>query len=74
MISAGNMNAVRSLIQRLGKETQQLVRLAIELAYFSRGSLSYDQILGMSAGEREIALEFINERLEHAKKMPFPVF
>lgn len=68
------MNAVRILIQRLGKETQQLVRLAIEIAYYSRASLSYDQVLAMSAGEREIALEFINERLEHAKKMPFPVF
>lgn len=74
MISAGNMNAVRNLIHRLGKETQSLVRLAIEIAYFSRGSLSYAQVMDMSAGEREIALEFINERLEQAKKMPFPVF
>lgn len=68
------MNAVRNLIHRLGKETQSLVRLAIEIAYFSRGSLSYAQVMDMSAGEREIALEFINERLEQAKKMPFPVF
>jgi len=68
------MSGVRVLIQRLGAEVKQLVRGAIEIAYFSRGSISYNEVLQMSAAERDLAIEFIQERLEAAKKMQFPVF
>jgi 16S rRNA U516 pseudouridylate synthase RsuA-like enzyme len=68
MIRDGNMHEVRRIIEQLGAEIKQLVRSAIELSYFSRGAWSYETVLRMSAGEREIALEFINARLEAAKK------
>lgn len=74
MIKDGDMSGVRVLIQRLGAEVKQLVRGAIEIAYFSRGSISYNEVLQMSAAERDLAIEFIQERLEAAKKMQFPVF
>ena len=74
MIRAGDMNAVRGLIERLGKEAKSLVRAALEISYFSRGAWSYAAVLAMSAGERDLAVEFINDRLEAAKKMAYPVF
>jgi len=55
MIRDGDMAGVRALIQRLGVEVKQLMRTALEIAYFSRGSISYHEVLQMSAGERCVA-------------------
>jgi hypothetical protein len=74
MINAGDMRAVQMLIGRLGSEIKGLIKSALEISYFSRGAWQYDQVLAMSAGERELAVEFINERLKAAGKMTFPVF
>lgn len=74
MINAGDMRAAQLLIHRLGAEIKNLIKSALEISYFSRGAWQYDQVLAMSAAEREMAVEFINERLKAAGKMPFPVF
>ena len=74
MISTRNMEAVQRLIIRLGAEIKQLVKGALEISYFSRGSWSYHQVLAMSQGEREMATDFINERLKIASKSAYPVY
>lgn len=74
MINAGDMRAVQSLIHRLGIEIKGLITNALHISYFSRGGWQYETILAMSAGEREMAVEFVNDRLKAAGKMPFPVF
>lgn len=74
MIKSGNMSAVQQLIMRLGKESQGLIKSALEISYYSRGAWPYNQVLTMTAGEREMALDFINERLKIAAKSPFPVY
>lgn len=74
MISAGDMVAVQMLIQKLGSEIKGLIRSALEISYFSRGAWQYERVLAMSAGERELAVELINERLKAAGKMANPVF
>lgn len=74
MIFSGDMTQVQRMIYRLGKEIQSLINNALEISYFSRGAWSYETVLNMSAGERDLAVEFINERLKHASKMTFPVF
>ena len=51
-----------------------IIKNALELSYFSRGAWPYESVLQMTAGEREIAADFINKRLEIAAKMPHPVF
>lgn len=68
------MDRVQQHIAQLGKEIKLLIRSAIEISYFSRGSIQYEAVLNMTAGEREVALDFINHRLEIAAKMPYPVF
>jgi hypothetical protein len=74
MIRAGDMIAVQKYIARLGAEIKQLVRSAIEISYYSRGAWSYQQVLMMSQAEREIAVDFINDRLKVASKSMFPVY
>lgn len=74
MIRAGDMIAVQRLIERLGKEIKGLVKSALEISYYSRGAWSYQAVLNMSQGEREMAVEFINERLKVAAKSMYPVY
>lgn len=74
MIRNGDMRAVQGLMHRLSKEIENLIKAGLEISYFSRGAWSYDQVLSMSAGERDLAVDFINERLKAAAKMQFPVF
>lgn len=74
MIQSGDMPAVRKLIGRLGREIKMLVQSALEISWYSRGGWSYQQVLMMSQAEREMAVEFINERLTAAAKMSHPVF
>lgn len=74
MIRSGDMMAVQKHITRLGSEIKSLVRSAIEISYYSRGAWSYQQVLLMSQAEREIAVDFVNERLKVASKSMFPVY
>ena len=74
MIRAGDAEKISKYIAQLGREIKGIIRNAIELSYFSRGSWSYDEVLVMTAIEREIAADFINKRLEAASKSTFPVF
>jgi hypothetical protein len=74
MIRTGDGDRISKFIAGLGREIRGIIRSAFELSYFSRGAWSYENVLNMSAVEREIASEFINKRLEEAKKMTFPVF
>lgn len=61
-------------ITRLGEEIRALVWSSLEISYYSRGAWSRDSVLLMSHAEREMAVEFINQRLEVAKKSPFPIY
>lgn len=74
MIKTGDGPRISGLITQLGKEIKIIIRGAMELSYFSRGAWTYESVLNMSAGERQIASEFINKRLEEASKMQHPVF
>jgi hypothetical protein len=55
-------------------EVKNILTSALEISYFSRGAYSYETVLNMTAVERDLAINFINKRLEAAAKMPHPVF
>lgn len=74
MIQTGNLQAIQKLIMRFGVEIKKIIRDALELSYYSRGAWQYRDILMMSQGERDLALDFINERLKIASKQAFPVY
>lgn len=62
------------MINMMAVEVRNLLKAAIEIAYFSRGSIQYETVLSMTPLERDLATEFINKRLEQASKSPFPVY
>lgn len=74
MIISGESSRIAEMINTMGLDTRNLLKAAFEISYFSRGSTQYESVLRMTPLERDIAVEFINKRLEAAGKMPFPVF
>jgi hypothetical protein len=61
-------------IKRLGREIRGIIQSAIEISYFSRGAWTYQAVLQMSQAEREMAVDFINERLKIAGKSSHPIY
>lgn len=47
---------------------RNLVKSAIHLAYFMRGSVQYDDVLDKTFFERKMMQEFINDRIEFENK------
>lgn len=68
------MTAAQQHIARLGREIRIIIKSAIEISYYSRGAWTYEHVLKMSKAERDVAVEFIEERLEIAKKSTFPIY
>lgn len=62
------------MINALGTDVRNLLKQAIEIAWFSRGSIQYETALRMSPLERDLTFEFVNNRIESQKKSPYPIY
>jgi hypothetical protein len=58
----------------MDKETQSIRREALQMSWYMRGGLTYDQALQLSVGERTLISELIKENLETTKKSGLPFF
>lgn len=54
------------------RERKRLLRSIVQLVYFMRGSIQYNDMLNMSLVERETVNDFIQERLETESKKMYP--
>lgn len=55
------------------KETENIINSCINLTYFMRGAIQYDRILNMTYAERQQIGNFIEDRMELQKKIPYPI-
>lgn len=55
-------------------ETNDIRQEAINMAWYMRGGLSYDQALQLSTAERKIISDLIKDHLETTKKSGLPFF
>lgn len=74
MIISGDGGRTVEMINSMALDVRNLLKSAFEIAYYSRGSVQYDKVLEMTPLERDLAVEFINKRLEAAGKSAFPVY
>jgi hypothetical protein len=56
------------------KESNSIRQEALQLAWYMRGGLTYDQALQLSVGERKIINEIVKGNLETTKKSGLPFF
>jgi uncharacterized protein (UPF0335 family) len=74
MLKSGDTKKYVEHIGRLQHEAKQIVKSIISLVYFMRGAISYQEMMRMTVGERELVSSFIEERFEQEKKNPHPVY
>jgi len=58
----------------LKDEQRQIIENIINLVYFMRGSISYNEMMLLSVDERIMVGRFINARLEQEKDHSNPVY
>lgn len=58
----------------MDNETVDIRREALQLSWYMRGGITYDQALQLSVGERTLISELIKENLETTKKSGLPFF
>jgi len=56
------------------KESESFRREALQLCWYMRGGLTYDQALQLSVGERKIINDIVKGNLETTKKSGLPFF
>ena len=61
------------MIRQLQCDTEATLNGVIELVYFMRGSVSYEEMLRRTNGERQRMSAFIEKRIESESKRPFPM-
>ncbi len=54
-------------------EAGNLVKQVVSIVYFMRGSIQYDDMMFRTPAERDVFEEFIKERMELQKKIPYPI-
>ena len=62
------------MFQRLTGEISGIVDSIIELCWFMRGSISYEEMMLRTPGERQMIGKFIEKRLESQKNSPHPIY
>lgn len=67
MIGTRDQGIISQLISSFTRQNEDLVKQLFQLQYYFRGSMTRDDIYSMSYAERELAIEFINTRMEEAR-------
>lgn len=74
MLKTGTQEDKVKMFKQLTGEARALISTIIELVYYMRGAISYNEMMEMSYPERQLVAEFIEKRLEHEKNNPYPVY
>jgi hypothetical protein len=62
------------MVDQMDKEAVDIRREALQLSWYMRGGITYDQALQLSVSERTLISELIKENLETTKKSGLPFF
>lgn len=62
------------MFRNLDQGIRNLIENVVQIVYFMRGSIQYDDIMFRTPFERQVMEEFIEKRLESESKKHFPVY
>lgn len=65
---------IEKLLENYEKIVDDIKRSAMSMAWYMRGGVTYEDVLNMSATEREFLKELIDGNLETTKKSGLPFF
>jgi hypothetical protein len=62
------------MVDQMEKESNSIRQEALQMTWYMRGGVSYDQALQLSVTERQLISKLIKENLETTKKSGLPFF
>jgi hypothetical protein len=65
---------IASLVENMEKESNGIRQEALQMTWYMRGGINYDQALQLSVSERQIIGKLIKDNLETTKKSGLPFF
>jgi hypothetical protein len=66
--------SIKKLLDGYDKEVYDIKKNCLTMSWYMRGGASYEDILNMSANERESLNKIIEDNLETTKKTQMPFF
>ncbi len=73
-IKTGTPDDIRQMFKTLNGSVKEIIKSVVQLVYFMRGSIQYDDMMWRTPLERDLISEFIKDRLEGVAKNQFPVY
>lgn len=68
------MTEVKAMFDQMQGDIERTVDNTIELCYFMRGAIGYEEMMNRTPGERQRISQFIEKRLDSQKGAMSPVF
>jgi hypothetical protein len=65
---------IGKMLEAMDKESEEIRREALRMAWYMRGGLTYDQAMALGVSERKMINNLIKENLETTKKSGMPFF
>jgi hypothetical protein len=65
---------IASLVENMEKESNGIRQEALQMTWYMRGGINYDQALQLSVSERQLISKLIKDNLETTKKSGLPFF
>jgi hypothetical protein len=66
--------AIAEYVEQLDQEANNIRSDSFRLAWYMRGGITYDQVLLLSPGEREMISKLAKDNIETTKKTNLPWF
>jgi hypothetical protein len=74
MLKSGNQEEITKMFRSMEGEAKAIVSNVIQLVYFMRGSIQYDDMMYRTPGERDLIERFISDRMEQEKDHMYPQY
>lgn len=74
VLRSGDTALIQKLFQDYAGEVRSLLKSLVQLAYYMRGAVQYDELFNRTFAERQIFEEFVKDRLETEGKKMHPVY
>jgi len=68
-----SIEEIEKLVEKLDKESRAIKTDLLRMTWYMRGGVSYDDVMQMSAVERELINAVIKENIEFVKKSKMPI-
>lgn len=62
------------MFNSLSGDAERLIDECIQLSYFMRGAVPYEDMMRRTPGERNAISRFVEKRLDQEAKSPHPVY